>query len=46
MSALYNVLTDKKLYVELAGLGREFAEGRQWKDISLKWIELFDSLQA
>lgn len=40
--AIEQVLTDKRLYLELCQLGREFAELRQWKNIAPRWIELFE----
>ena len=43
--AIETMLEDPELYRECMEKGRKFAESRQWKDIALRWLELFEADQ-
>ncbi len=46
LGAIMTVVEDKATYIDLSARGREFAEGRQWKLIAPKWLELFEQQRA
>jgi glycosyltransferase involved in cell wall biosynthesis len=43
VEAVASVLEDESVYYDLCARGRKLAEGRQWRDIAQRWIELFQS---